>query len=121
MKRSPDEQMDVIAHESIGIHLAGQARFPCLQGLSIVCVVVVGRKDKLLVVAPLDDVVGNPPWAVWAKSGSRCTVSHLIIPAFALQRSPRHPLASPARSGALAGMGRNLGPLMMVHETVAAS
>jgi hypothetical protein len=52
-----DEPMDVMAHETIGIHLAGQGRFPFLQDLSIVGVVVVGPEDNLLVVAPLDDVV----------------------------------------------------------------
>lgn len=56
-----DHQMNMIGHQTIGVHLATKLGFPFLERVEIIEVIVIPGKDDLTVMPPLDDMVR----AIW--------------------------------------------------------
>lgn len=51
--------MDMIAHQTKGVHLDTEVGLPGLQAVEVICVVVWVLKDDLSVMTALDDMIGD--------------------------------------------------------------
>lgn len=56
-----DYQMNMVGHETIGVHLAIKLSFPFLERIEVIEVIIIPGKDDLTVMPPLDDMVR----AIW--------------------------------------------------------
>jgi hypothetical protein len=52
-----DYQMNMVGHQTIGVHLAPKLSFPLLECIEIIEVIVIPSKNGLAIMTSLDDMV----------------------------------------------------------------